>query len=90
MRVQPLAKCFGAVVEDVDLATMSEGEWAELHAAFLEHGALVIKANALSSKEQTAFGERFGNIEFGGNPMTNAAKDGAVMDVNTQMMRTNM
>ena len=62
----------------------------QLHAAFLEHGALVIKANALSSKEQTAFGERFGKIEFGGNPMTNAAKDGAVMDVNTQMMRTNI
>lgn len=83
-------KTAGAVVHGIDLVHMSDGEWTQLEAAFLEHGFLVIKSNPLSSAEQTAFGHRFGAIEFGGAPMANQSKDGVVASVTSQQMRTNI
>ena len=91
MRVTKIAgKTAGAVVAGVDLVRMGDDEWAQLHDAFLAHGFLVIKANAMSAAEQTAFGQRFGTIEFGGAPMANRSKDGVMADVNSQQMRTNI
>jgi alpha-ketoglutarate-dependent taurine dioxygenase len=83
-------KTAGATVRGIDLVHMSDSEWNELEAAFLEHGFLVIKSNPLSSAQQMTFGQRFGAIEFAGAAMANQSKDGVIADVSSQQMRTNI
>lgn len=90
MHVTNIDKTAGAVVSGVHLQTLSEAEFVELHVLFLERGFLVIKDSAMSAAEQGVFGERFGVLEFAGAPMSNAKKDGEIVDVNTQQMRTNI
>lgn len=91
MRIERISgKTAGAVVRGVDLVHLSDSQFGQLEAAFLEHGFLVIKANPLSSAQQTAFGQRFGTIEFGGAAMANQSKDGVIADVSSQQMRTNI
>lgn len=83
-------KTAGAVVHGVDLVHISDDEWNQLEAAFLQHGFLIIKSNPMSSAEQLTFGERFGTIEFGGAAMANQSKDGVIANVSSQQMRTNI
>ena len=92
MRAEPLPnQTAGAVIRGIDsLATLSDGEWAEFQALFKKFGFLVVKDTALSSAEQVAFGQRFGNIEFAGVPMANTDSARTVVDANTQQMRTNL
>ena len=83
-------KVFGAVVTDVKLASLTDNEFATIHAAFLDRGFLVFPDQHLTPEENVAFGERFGELEFGAAPMANVNRDGSVMDVDEQMMRTNI
>ena len=55
----------GATVTDVDLSDLRDDEWESIEAAFLEHGMLVFPAQHLSADDQSAFGARFGDFEFG-------------------------
>ena len=72
MVVQPIeGKVFGARVEGVSLAALSDAEFAEIHAAFLEHGFLVFPEQHLSEAQNIEFGERFGSLEFGALPLAN-------------------
>jgi len=97
MRITPIeGKVFGAEVRDVHLGRLTEDEWNELHAAFLEHGFLVLPDQHLTDEENVAFGSRFGELEFGAMPMSNVPriKGGGwgenVMDIDSQWMRTNV
>ena len=96
MVITPLTdKVFGAVVTNVHLADINESAFAEIHAAFLEYGFLVFPKQFLTEQQNIEFGERFGELEFGGLPLANQKKQkdgsyGVVIDLNHQRMRTNL
>jgi alpha-ketoglutarate-dependent taurine dioxygenase len=96
MTITPIDnKVFGAVVENVKLASLSETEFAAIKAAFLKYGFLVFPGQFLSDDENAAFGERFGELEFAAAPMANQPRNadgsyGSVFELETQRMRTNV
>jgi alpha-ketoglutarate-dependent taurine dioxygenase len=88
-------KVFGAIVTNVKLGHLDDDEFAEIHSALLEFGFLLFPGQFLSDAENVAFGERFGELEFGGLPMANQPKKedgsyGDVFDLESQRMRTNV
>jgi alpha-ketoglutarate-dependent taurine dioxygenase len=88
-------KVFGAVVTDILLGNLSDAEFETVKAAFLEYGFLVFPEQFLTDEENIAFGEHFGELEFGAAPMANQEKRedgsyGEVFELNTQRMRTNV
>ncbi len=96
MTITPVTgKTFGAVVTGVHLGTLSEDDFKQIHAAFLEYGFLVFPGQFLSEEENVEFGKRFGELEFGGVPMSNQKRlqegeYGEIFDLETQLMRTNV
>ncbi len=94
--IAPMAdKAFGATATGVDLKNLSDDEFSELHAAFLEHGFLLFPDQHLNEEDSIALGERFGDLEFGGAPMANQKKHedgsfGKIYDLQSQLMRTNV
>ena len=94
--ITPLeGKAFGATITGVDLRTLTDGEFATIHRAFLEHGLLVFPQQHLDEQASADFGRRFGDLEFGGQPMANQKKHkdgtfGEIYDIDTQLMRTNV
>ena len=92
----PMAnKAFGATATGVDLKNLSDDEFSDLHAAFLEHGFLLFPDQHLDEESSIAFGKRFGDLEFGGAPMANQKKHedgsfGKIYDLQSQLMRTNV
>tara|TARA_Y100000590_G_scaffold303344_1_gene342038 strand:- start:12951 stop:13931 length:981 start_codon:yes stop_codon:yes gene_type:complete len=94
--IVPMAnKAFGATATGVDLKNLSDDEFSELHAAFLEHGFLLFPDQHLDEESSIAFGKRFGDLEFGGAPMANQKKHedgsfGKIYDLQSQLMRTNV
>ena len=88
-------KVFGATVTGVKLAELTDDSFTKIHQAFLTYGFLLFPGQFLSDTENIAFGERFGELEFGANPMSNQHRHrdgsyGQVFDVDTQRMRTNV
>jgi alpha-ketoglutarate-dependent taurine dioxygenase len=88
-------KPFGATVTGIHLGNLSDEEFAQINSALLEFGFLVFPEQFLSEQENITFGQRFGELEFGGAPMANQKrlKEGAygeIIDLQTQMMRTNV
>ena len=96
MNIEPTTgKTFGATVSGVTISNLSDNEFDRIHDALLEHGFLLFPAQFLSEQENVAFGLRFGELEFGGAPMSNQKRlaegdYGDVLDINSQMMRTNV
>ncbi|MGE0623758.1 MAG: TauD/TfdA dioxygenase family protein [Pseudomonadales bacterium] len=88
-------KTFGAVVTGVRLAELDERTFEQIHAAFLQYGFLVFPGQFLTEPQSVAFGQRFGELEFGGIPMSNQRRlaegsYGEIFDLETQLMRTNI
>lgn len=74
----------GVRVEGVDLANLSDGDWAAIETAFHDHAALVFPGQHLSDDAHVAFAERFGDIEYltAGHKairISNVRADGSVM-----------
>ena len=96
IKIVPMAgKAFGATATGVDLKNLSDDDFSELYAAFLAHGFLLLPDQHLDEKSSIAFGERFGDLEFGGAPMANQKKHedgtfGKIYDLQSQLMRTNV
>ncbi|MDH3684086.1 MAG: TauD/TfdA family dioxygenase [Acidimicrobiia bacterium] len=96
MTITPVdGKVFGAVVTEVEVPGLSDAEFASIHDVLLEFGFLAFPGQFLTEKESARFGERFGQLEFGGAPMANQKRldDGSfgdVLDLDSQMMRTNV
>ena len=94
--IVPMAnKAFGATATGVDLKNLSDDEFSDLHAAFLEPGFLRFPDQHLDEESSIAFGKRFGDLEFGGAPMANQKKHedgsfGKIYDLQSQLMRTNV
>jgi len=64
---EPLAKtrlsgALGAEVRGLDLAHLSDEQFAAIRAAFLEHHVLVFREQRLTPEQQIAFGQRFGEL----------------------------
>jgi len=78
MDIERLDATFGAIVRDVRIAALDDGEWAELHATWLEHGLLIFPGQFVTTDEQNEFARRFGNLEFPATPIANVGRDGNV------------
>lgn len=88
-------KVFGAVVTDISLRNLGEAEFETVKAALLKYGFLIFPEQFLTDDENIAFGERFGELEFGAAPMANQEKHedgsyGEIFELRTQPMRTNV
>ena len=96
MQVTPVpGKVFGAIVTEVALDPLTDGAFAEIHAAFLKYGFLLFPGQFLSDEGSAAFGARFGELEFAASPMSNQERSadgryGRIYGLNTQRMRTNV
>ncbi len=96
LKITPVKnKVFGAVVTGVKLASLTDQEFASIKSSFLRYGFLVFPGQFLTDEENVTFGERFGDLEFGGVPMANQRKRGdgsyaEVFELESQRMRTNV
>jgi alpha-ketoglutarate-dependent taurine dioxygenase len=62
MHVEPMEASLGAYVADIRLADLSDGEWRDVHGAFLQYGMLAFPGQKLTQTEQVSFGSRFGEL----------------------------
>jgi alpha-ketoglutarate-dependent taurine dioxygenase len=76
--IQPLDASFGATVTGLQLASLSDAEFAELYRTWLDHGLLIFPGQHLARDEQIAFARRFGTPEFEIAPISNVRPDGSV------------
>ena len=86
---------FGAVVTDVPLGNLTDDEFSSIKAVFCKYGFLLFPAQFLSEEENVAFGERFGELEFGANSFANIVKQedgsyGKILAIDSQRMRINV
>ena len=97
LTIRPTDATLGAVVTDVNLATLDDGTWSEVEDAFHEYGVLIFPGQHLSAKAQIAFAQRFGEIEILADrlktiPISNKAGDSHLLgddDHYMQLLRGN-
>lgn len=63
MRIENLTPSIGAEVSGVDLNTLDDAAFAELHAVFLRQGVIAIRDQQLEPEAHLAFARRFGDID---------------------------
>ena len=63
MDITPLSPVFGAEIEGVDLARVSDAEFEEIYRAWIEYGVLRFRGQELDDPELEAFSARFGPLE---------------------------
>jgi taurine dioxygenase len=63
LRIEPSSGAAGADVYGVDVAALSDAEFATIYAAWLEHHVLFFRDQALTPAGQTAFAARFGELD---------------------------
>ena len=63
MNVTATDATLGAVITDVDLASVTDDLWEAIHATFLEYGVLIFPSQHLTEDEQGELALRFGNPE---------------------------
>lgn len=85
MTIEPTDATLGAVITDIELASLDAETWAELYAAFLTYGVLVFPEQHLTEEEQGEFARRFGQPEQlspkqrgASVPISNRKADGSV------------
>ena len=98
VRIEPLDSTLGAVVRDVDLATIDDEAFRRVEAAWHEHAVLLFPSQHLSDPDHIAFTRRFGRLEMGLKRtakvsltklgrMSNVDKDGKVVDAEALQAR---
>jgi len=85
LKIEPSEATLGAVVSGVDLSELDDSDWRTIEAGFHDRAVLVFPGQHLSSRDQVAFGRRFGEIEhlFGDAgiiPISNQRLDGSLME----------
>lgn len=65
MRIEAITHSFGARVEDVALAEISDDEFRNIEKAWFKYAVLVFPRQGLSNEEHFAFSRRFGRLEKG-------------------------
>jgi len=64
MRITKASEAVGAIVEDVDVTSLSEQEFADIRRAFLDHGTLFFRDQKLTPDDHIAFARRWGAIDL--------------------------
>lgn len=62
--VEPLTSALGAVVNGVDLATLDDETFDEIHAAWLEHVVVFFRDQDINPEQQIALARRLGDIHL--------------------------
>ena len=65
MHIEPITESFGAVVQQVDLATIDETTFRHLEQAWAKYAVLVFPKQDLSQEDHFAFSRRLGRLEKG-------------------------
>jgi taurine dioxygenase len=63
MKISKLTPIFGAQIDGVDLATISDREFEEVYQAWVEYGVLRFRGQKLDDPQLEAFSARFGPLE---------------------------
>lgn len=63
IEIKPIRKSFGADIEGIDLATISDDEFEAVYRAWLDFGVLRFRGQKLDKDELQAFSQRFGPLE---------------------------
>jgi len=63
VEIRPLTGALGCEIFGVDLAKLSDGEFAQIQQAFLDHSAVMFHDQVLSQEQFAAFGQRFAPLE---------------------------
>jgi len=77
MKVIPLTPNFVAEIQEIQLDRITDSEFEQLYAAWLQYGVLRIRNQALDDEQLQAFSQRFGPLEeapFGRMPEAEKAK----------------
>lgn len=64
MHISKASEAVGAIVEDVDVTSLSEQEFADIRRAFLDHGTLFFRDQKLTPDDHIAFARRWGAIDL--------------------------
>ncbi|WP_417612705.1 TauD/TfdA dioxygenase family protein [Parasphingorhabdus sp.] len=64
MRITRASEAVGATVEDVDVNDLSDQEFADIRAAFFDHGALFFRDQTLTPEQHVRFAKRWGSIDI--------------------------
>ncbi len=62
MKVTPLTASIGALVEDVDVATIDDDGWAALHDVLLDRKVVFLHGQDLTDDQHLAFARRWGEV----------------------------
>lgn len=62
MRMRRLAAPLGAVVEDLDIKSVTDEQWQELNGWFCQHRVLVFPSQQLTPEHQKQFARRWGTL----------------------------
>lgn len=91
MQVEPLNDVFGARVTGISVAQIDDATFDALYQHWLTYGVLVFPEQFLDRKQQVAFAERFGKLEFAYAEIGNMKKDGSLRpdDDSDDMMKIN-
>ena len=80
--LRTLNRTFGAIIENLDLRTLSNEAFDNLYTAWLEYALLIFPGQHLSHEEQSTFAARFGELIPGleAVELSNVLPDGRLRD----------
>lgn len=61
--ITPVSDAIGAEIRGVDLTKIDDPTFAALHAAWLDHGVLLLRNQSMSDADLVAFSRRFGDLD---------------------------
>ena len=64
MTIVPAGEALGAEIRGVDLRTIGEREFAEIHRVWLDHLVLLFRGQQLNDDELIGFSRRFGDLDW--------------------------
>src|SRR4051812_24363400 len=62
--VNRMTPVIGAVIEGVNLGTIDDAQFAQVHDALIDSGVIFFRDQDISVEAQKAFGQRFGTLHF--------------------------
>ena len=87
--VEPLDATFGATVTNIDLAHLDEQTFEDLYRLWLDYALLIFPGQHLSPEDQQPFSERFGELEFPMDAISNLRADGTprIVDAHDELIK---
>jgi len=64
IEIKPIAGALGAELHGIDLANLTDDDFADVHDAFLAHQVIFFREQVLTPVEQIGFAKRFGDIHL--------------------------